>query len=67
MTSRVVVVAIIGKVQTRKVQEQERAKVKDKARTEAVMAERQDNCRTRRRVKLESRPHSRCLHQQDRA
>ena len=36
MTSRVVVVAIFRKVQTRKVQEQERVKAKDKARTETV-------------------------------
>ena len=46
---------------------QERAKVKDKARTETVMAERQDNRRTRPRVKLERDLTGRCLHQQVRA
>ena len=45
MTSRVVVVAVLRKVQTRKVQGQERAKVNDKARTETFMAERQDTGR----------------------
>ena len=44
-----------------------RSKVKDKARTETVMAEHQDNRRTRRCVKVERDFTSRCLHQQDRA
>ena len=51
MTSRAVVGAVIRKVQTRKVQEHERAKVKDNARIGTVMAERQGNRRTRRRAK----------------
>ena len=67
MTSRVVVVAIIREVPTRKGQEQEMAKVKDEARTETVMAERQENRGTHRRVKLERGLTSRCLLQQDRA
>ena len=67
MTSRVVVVAINRKVQTRKVQVQERAKVKEKARTETVMAEGQDIRRTRRRVKLERDLTSRCIQWRDRA
>ena len=37
-SSRVVLVAVLRKVQTRKVQVQERAKVFDKARTETIMA-----------------------------
>ena len=67
MAPRVVVLAIFWKVQTRSVQERERAKVKDKARTETVTAEQQDNRRPRRRVKLERGHTSRCLHQQDHA
>ena len=67
MTSRVAVVVIVLKAQSRKAQVQDRSKVKDNARTETVMAERQDNRRTHRRVKLERDLTSRCHHQQDRA
>ena len=66
MRSRVVVVVIIRRVQARKVEEQERAKVNDKARTETDVVECWDSRRTRRGVKLERGLTSRCLHQCDR-
>ena len=55
MTSRAVVVVTIPKVQTTKAQRQERAKAKDKARTETAvdLVEQQDNRRAHRRAKLE--------------
>ena len=64
MISRAVAVTVL-KVQGGKDERQQRAKVKDKARIETSVDERQGSHRTHRRVKLERDRTDQCLHQQD--